>query len=136
MLCSQCLTTAWSSSQDAGRNARKGREPAPRTTVVAHIGTLTMAYAARAHGRPFYVAAPHYAFSTTHHLDAAAQTRVRAVPAPGSPRSTTSPSAPPVLVERPLRDATPPQLITLLLTDVGVLTPSAVADEMLERQRR
>ena len=104
--------------------------------VVAHIGTLTMAYAARAHGRPFYVAAPHYAFSTTHHLDAAAQTRVRAVPAPGSPRSTTSPSAPPVLVERPLRDATPPQLITLLLTDVGVLTPSAVADEMLERQRR
>jgi translation initiation factor 2B subunit (eIF-2B alpha/beta/delta family) len=36
-------------------------------------------------------------------------------------------------LEEPRRDATPPHLITLLITDVGVLTPSAVAEEMLRR---
>ena len=88
--------------------------------VLGQVGTLTMAYAARAHGVPFYVAAPHHAFCHTHHVDATAEAVVR-----GVPTSTRH-----VLVERPCRDATPPQLVTLLLTDVGVLTPSAVADEM------
>lgn len=93
--------------------------------VLAPLGTLNMAYAAQAHGRPLYVAAPHYAFSSTHHLDATAQTRARARPC----RTT-----PGVLLEEPRHDATPAHLITLLITDIGVLTPSAAAEEIMRRE--
>jgi translation initiation factor eIF-2B subunit alpha len=37
-----------------------------------------------------------------------------------------------VTVENPSRDYTPPHLITLLFTDLGVLTPSAVSDELIQ----
>lgn len=32
----------------------------------------------------------------------------------------------------PIVDYTPPQYITLLLTDLGVLTPSGVSDELIK----
>lgn len=32
----------------------------------------------------------------------------------------------------PVRDYTPPQYITLLFTDLGVLTPAAVSDELIK----
>ena len=93
--------------------------------VLGRVGTLTLAHSAHAHGRPFYVAVPNHAFTHTRHLDATAQAAVRAEPTKGDRR---------ILSERPQRDSTPPHLITLLLTDVGVMTASAVADEMLRRQ--
>ena len=34
--------------------------------------------------------------------------------------------------DHPVIDYTPPQYITLLLTDLGVLTPSAVSDELIK----
>lgn len=34
--------------------------------------------------------------------------------------------------EHPVIDYTPPSLITLLFTDLGVLTPSAVSDELIK----
>lgn len=34
--------------------------------------------------------------------------------------------------EQPSRDYTPPQYITMLFTDLGVLTPSAVSDELIK----
>ena len=34
--------------------------------------------------------------------------------------------------DHPHIDYTPPQYITLLLTDLGVLTPSAVSDELIK----
>jgi len=34
--------------------------------------------------------------------------------------------------EKPSRDYTPPRYITLLFTDLGVLTPSAVSDELIK----
>lgn len=113
--------------------------------ILAPIGTLTIAYAARAHGRPFYVAAPHHLFCSTHHLDAAALTVTRAteVATPsaviggagggscGAPAAAVSKRSG-ILREGPSRDATPPSLVTLLLTDVGVLTTEAVADHALQ----
>lgn len=119
--------------------------------VLAPIGTLTMAYAAHAHGRPFYVAAPHHRFSSTHHLDATAQTVTRAASVSSNrdnvggagggggggveaPRRASSGSGGTLLRERPMRDATPPSLVTLLLTDVGVLTTEAVADLALNKR--
>ncbi|KAF6146666.1 hypothetical protein GIB67_008952 [Kingdonia uniflora] len=37
-----------------------------------------------------------------------------------------------VEVETSARDYTPPQYLTLLFTDLGVLTPSAVSDELIQ----
>lgn len=34
--------------------------------------------------------------------------------------------------EHPLVDYTPPSYITLLFTDLGILTPSAVSDELIK----
>ena len=39
---------------------------------------------------------------------------------------------PPVEAECSARDYTPPQYLTLLFTDLGVLTPSAVSDELIQ----
>ena len=36
------------------------------------------------------------------------------------------------LGEKPSRDYTPPCYITMLFTDLGVLTPSAVSDELIK----
>ena len=35
-------------------------------------------------------------------------------------------------LEHPLVDYTPPALLTLLYTDLGILTPSAVSDELIK----
>jgi hypothetical protein len=99
--------------------------------VLASVGTLTMAYAAHAHGRPLYVAAPQHVFCSTHTLDATAQTASRGSGPSASPRSSSMAN---VIHEKTTRDATPPHLVTLFLTDVGVLTPAAVADELLQRR--
>lgn len=37
-----------------------------------------------------------------------------------------------VEVERSARDYTPPQFLTLLFTDLGILTPSVVSDELIQ----
>ena len=74
--------------------------------VVNKVGTLTVACCARAMRRPLYVAAESYKFA-------------RAFP----------------LGQRDLPNAdvdyTPPDFIELLFTDLGVLTPAAVSDELI-----
>ena len=42
------------------------------------------------------------------------------------------PPPPELKVEKPSRDYTPPCYITLLFSDLGVLTPSAVSDELIK----
>lgn len=37
-----------------------------------------------------------------------------------------------VQVDNPSRDYTPPSCISLLVTDLGVLTPAAVSDELIQ----
>ena len=37
-----------------------------------------------------------------------------------------------VQIENPWLDYTPPHCITLLITDLGILTPSAVSDELIK----
>lgn len=43
-----------------------------------------------------------------------------------------SSSPDPLAAEHPLVDYTPPTLVTLLFTDLGILTPSAVSDELIK----
>jgi translation initiation factor eIF-2B subunit alpha len=37
-----------------------------------------------------------------------------------------------IAVDNPSRDYTPPHCISLLVTDLGVLTPAAVSDELIQ----
>ena len=43
-----------------------------------------------------------------------------------------APPPPELALEKPSRDYTPPCYITMLFTDLGVLTPSAVSDELIK----
>ncbi len=49
-----------------------------------------------------------------------------------SSTSSSSSSSSPLSDEHPLVDYTPPALVTLLFTDLGILTPSAVSDELIK----
>lgn len=46
--------------------------------------------------------------------------------------STDNPEIDELAASNPSVDYTPPQYITLLLTDLGVLTPSGVSDELIK----
>ncbi len=39
---------------------------------------------------------------------------------------------PNAVIDNPSRDYTPPSFISLLITDLGVLTPAAVSDELIQ----
>jgi translation initiation factor eIF-2B subunit alpha len=87
---------------------------------------LQIATVAKAFGKPFYVAAESYKFARLFPLnqrDLPVETRTVEF-ALSVPESVT--------VENPSRDYTPPHLITLLFTDLGVLTPSAISDELIQ----
>ncbi|KAE8715211.1 protein LURP-one-related 11-like isoform 1 [Hibiscus syriacus] len=76
--------------------------------------------------KPVYVAAESYKFARLYPLDQkdmgpALRTIDFGVPIPSK-----------VEVEKSARDYTPPQYLTLLFTDLGVLTPSVVSDELIQ----
>lgn len=85
-----------------------------RLTLVAcvQVGTFQAALVASSLNKPFYVAAESFKFSRIFPLN---QSDI--------PRREGQPEMD--------NDYTPPNHITLLFTDVGVLTPSAVSDELI-----
>jgi len=86
--------------------------------IVNKIGTYQIAIIAHALKRPFYVAVESYKFARIYPLS---QRDVRDL----SSRHLEG------KLEAPQVDFTPAQLITLLFTDLGVLTPAAVSDELI-----
>lgn len=86
------------------------------------IGTYSVALAARAHGIPFYVAAPSSTFDLT--LSSGAEIpieqRAAAEVTGGIGRSTTPADAP---VYNPAFDVTPAELIDAIITERGVIRP-------------
>ncbi|KAH6559388.1 hypothetical protein KP509_1Z010300 [Ceratopteris richardii] len=94
--------------------------------IINMIGTYQAAMIARSMNKPVYVAAESYKFARMYPLDQKDMSP--------SPRNVyfqkSLPSA--VQVECSARDYTPPQYLTLLFTDLGVLTPSAVSDELIQ----
>jgi len=85
-----------------------------------------VATVAKAFGKALYVAAESYKFARLFPLSQ------RDLPAE-SASVDFGPALPgSVTVENPSRDYTPPHLITMLFTDLGVLTPSAVSDELIQ----
>jgi translation initiation factor eIF-2B subunit alpha len=110
--------------------------------IINKLGTLAMATCAAAYGKPLYVAAESYKFARLFPLNqkdlpgpppATATTTAAADPA-SSPTSSSSSRRPldkSIRLLNPAVDFTPAKYITLLFTDLGVLTPSAVSDELI-----
>ncbi|XP_020587415.1 translation initiation factor eIF-2B subunit alpha [Phalaenopsis equestris] len=94
--------------------------------IINMMGTYQIALVAHCLNKPVYVAAESYKFARLYPLDQKDLTpAIRpiefGVPIPSG-----------VEVERNARDYTPPQFLTLLFTDLGVLTPSVVSDELIQ----
>ncbi|OEU10090.1 nagb/rpia/CoA transferase-like protein [Fragilariopsis cylindrus CCMP1102] len=91
---------------------------------VNKMGTYALATCAKAHGKPFYVASESYKFARLYPLnqqDLPVMDKLfEPVNLPENVRVENSPC-----------DFTPAKFITLLFTDLGVLTPSAVSDELI-----
>ncbi|EFJ19798.1 hypothetical protein SELMODRAFT_177636 [Selaginella moellendorffii] len=84
--------------------------------IINVIGTFQVALIAHSMKRPFYVAAESFKFARLYPLD----------------QQDLSISTGQEESSNPARDYTPPHYLTLLFTDLGVLTPSAVSDELIQ----
>lgn len=100
--------------------------------IINRIGTYTAAICAKALKKPFYVAAENFKFSRLFPLnqndlpeDAKATRRFDYIPGKQVSQSDK-------MFEVQLCDFTPPELITMLITDTGILTPSAISDELIQ----
>ena len=94
--------------------------------VISKLGTYNIALTAKALNKPFYVATESFKFSQLYPLH---QTDV---PREAAPLDFAALLPPGVTIDNPTRDYTPPEYISLLITDLGVLTPPAVSDELFQ----
>lgn len=90
------------------------------------IGTYQTAVCSKAHNKPFYVVAESFKFVRLYPLNQ------QDVPDKFKYKADTLKKVQNLSEEHPMIDYTPPSLITLLFTDLGVLTPSAVSDELIK----
>lgn len=96
--------------------------------IVNKIGTYQIAIAAKCLGKPVYVAVESYKFLRHYPL---AQSDVPQ-PLDRKDKALEKDLPPGVRVDHRFSDYTPPEFITLLFTDLGILTPSAVSDELIK----
>ncbi|CAI9280881.1 unnamed protein product [Lactuca saligna] len=94
--------------------------------IINMMGTYQIALVAKTMDKPVYVAAESYKFARLYPLN-----QKDMVPAL-KPIDFGVPIPSKVEVETSARDYTPPQYLTLLFTDLGVLTPSVVSDELIQ----
>uniref|UniRef100_A0A672I0P3 Translation initiation factor eIF2B subunit alpha n=1 Tax=Salarias fasciatus TaxID=181472 RepID=A0A672I0P3_SALFA len=94
--------------------------------IINKIGTYQLALCSKAHNKPFYVVAESFKFVRLYPLNQ------QDVPDKFKYKADTLKTVQNLSEEHPMIDYTPPSLITLLFTDLGVLTPSAVSDELIK----
>ncbi|XP_055742932.1 translation initiation factor eIF-2B subunit alpha-like isoform X1 [Salvelinus fontinalis] len=94
--------------------------------IINKIGTYQLAVCCKAHNKPFYVVAESFKFVRLYPLNQ------QDVPERFKYKADTLKAVEDLAEEHPMIDYTPPSLITLLFTDLGVLTPSAVSDELIK----
>lgn len=96
--------------------------------IINKIGSFNLAIAAREMNKPLYVAAESFKFVRFYPLNN------RDLPNHFKYKSSTIArlGETNLITEHPLVDYTPPAYITLLFTDIGPLTPSAVSDELIK----
>ncbi|KAJ8979922.1 hypothetical protein NQ317_003664 [Molorchus minor] len=93
--------------------------------IVNKVGNYTMAICAKEMKKPFYVLTESFKFTRLFPLGQ------QDLPAEYKYTSDVRKSGDLKKVH-PLVDYTPPSYITLLFTDIGILTPSAVSDELIK----
>lgn len=93
--------------------------------IMNKIGSYQLALCAKAHNKPLYVAAESVKFVRLYPLNQ------QDIPNQIKYKASTLQSKD-LELEHPNVDFTPPSLITLLITDLGVFTPSAVSDELIK----
>ncbi|NXN76118.1 EI2BA factor, partial [Himantopus himantopus] len=94
--------------------------------IINKIGTNQIAVCAKAQNKPFYVVAESFKFVRLYPLNQ------QDVPDKFKYKADTLKTGQNLTEEHPWIDYTSPSLITLLFTDLGVLTPSAVSDELIK----
>ena len=92
--------------------------------IINKIGTYTMALSAKELNKPFYVVVESFKFTREYPLNQ------NDIPDYFKYQSTEQDSKDGS--RSPFVDYTPPLFITLLFTDLGILTPSAVSDELIK----
>lgn len=92
--------------------------------IVNKIGSFTMALCARETKVPFYVLTESFKFARLFPLNQR--------DLPNDFKYTSSVRKEDLDNKHPLVDYTPPAYITLLITDLGIFTPSAVSDELIK----
>lgn len=98
--------------------------------IINKIGTYQVSALAHCTKTPFYVLAESYKFCRLYPLSPTDLPEAEREPK-AQPSSAGS-KAGELRVRLPPSDFTPPANITLLITDIGVLTPSAVSDELIK----
>ncbi|EGD76208.1 hypothetical protein PTSG_00913 [Salpingoeca rosetta] len=93
--------------------------------IINTIGTYQAAMAAHALKKPFYAASESFKFIRLFPLSQADVGTKRTAPL------LEEEGAVPFKTESPAYDFTPPEYITLLFTDIGILTPAAVSDALM-----
>ncbi|XKL60451.1 hypothetical protein PGB90_007508 [Kerria lacca] len=92
--------------------------------IINQIGSFTMAICAKEMKKPFYVLTESFKFTRLYPLNQR--------DLPNEFKYTSGHLRKDLSKEHPLVDYTPPSFITLLFTDLGILTPSAVSDELIK----
>ncbi|XP_014245167.1 translation initiation factor eIF-2B subunit alpha isoform X2 [Cimex lectularius] len=92
--------------------------------VINKVGSYTMALCARLMKKPFYVLTESFKFSRLYPLNQR--------DLPNEFKYKYSMLSKDLEKLHPLVDYTPPAYISLLFTDLGILTPSAVSDELIK----
>ncbi|CAG9765233.1 unnamed protein product [Ceutorhynchus assimilis] len=93
--------------------------------IVNKVGSYTTAVCAKEMKKPFYVLTESFKFSRLFPLN------LQDLPAEYKYTSDVRKNEN-IREAHPLVDYTPPSYITLLFTDIGILTPSAVSDELIK----
>lgn len=94
--------------------------------IINKIGTYTTAVCARELHKPVYVVAESFKFTSTYPLNQ------KDVPEEFKYPASKLGGAAELNGEHSMVDYTPPAYITLLFTDLGILTPSAVSDKLIQ----
>ncbi|KHJ43941.1 initiation factor, subunit 2 family protein, partial [Trichuris suis] len=94
--------------------------------IINKIGTLTIAMCAKAMNKPFYVLAESVKFVRAYPINQ------EGMPLRFKYRNSLLKSGKDLRKENPRIDYTPPSYINLLFTDLGILTPAAVSDELIK----
>uniref|UniRef100_T1J6K5 Translation initiation factor eIF2B subunit alpha n=1 Tax=Strigamia maritima TaxID=126957 RepID=T1J6K5_STRMM len=92
--------------------------------IINKIGSYTTAVCAQMSNKPFYVLAESFKFARMYPLNQQDVPNHFKYPASILSKGDTT-------KEHPKVDYTPPSYITLLFTDLGILTPSAVSDQLI-----